>query len=52
MTKQLEKNIYLLDHSEKNILVHPRTPPPLESKLWPPYRFQEIWFVSRAQRYH
>ena len=38
MTEQLEKNMYLLDHSEKNILVHPRNPapPPLEIKWWPP----------------
>ena len=32
MTKQLEEK-YLLDHSEKNILIHPRNPvPPLEFK--------------------
>ena len=38
MTKQLEKNIYLLDHSEKNILVHPRNPapPPRDIKWWSP----------------
>ena len=37
MTKQLEKNMYLLDHSEKNILVHPRNPSsPPEIKWWPP----------------
>ena len=36
MTKQLGKISYLLDHSEKNILVHPRNPaPPLEIKWWP-----------------
>ena len=28
MTKQLEKNLYLLDHSKKNILVRPRNPAP------------------------
>ena len=27
MTKQLEKYMYLLDYSEKNILIHPRNPP-------------------------
>ena len=36
MTKQLEKNMYLLDRSEKNILIHPRNPaPPPEIKRWP-----------------
>ena len=41
MTKQLEKNIYLLDHSEKIILIHPQNPAPsLEIKWWPPKRFQ------------
>ena len=28
MTKQLEKKMYLLDHSEKNTLIHPETLPP------------------------
>ena len=44
MTEQLEKNMYLLDHSisEKNILVHPRNPPPLEIKWCPP-----VYYSSR-----
>ena len=50
MIKQLEISIYLLGHSEKNILIHPRNlvaPPRLELKWWPPYEFTAPEYAPR-----
>ena len=53
MTKQLGKNLYLLDHSKKNILVNPRNPasPPEIKWCLPPIPLADLGVLDHACRH-